>query len=81
MEYQDRSQVTQFVSGLILGVVIGAGVALLSAPESGSRTRRRLHRAATDVRDQAGDRFEEVSGEVRERVGHVVGQAKKRIRR
>ena len=80
MEYPDRSSAGQFVAGLALGIVIGAGVALLSAPEAGRRTRRRLRRMAHDVRDQAGDRWDEVSTEVRDRVGRAVGTAKKRIR-
>lgn len=81
MEYQDRSGAGQFVAGLALGVVIGAGVALLSAPESGRRTRRRIRRMATDVKDQTADRWDEVSHDVRDRVETAIGSAKKKIRR
>ena len=34
----------RFAAGLICGVVLGAGLALLLAPERGVRTRRRLRR-------------------------------------
>lgn len=81
MEYDEQTSVTHFVSGLALGMVIGAGVALLSAPQSGRRTRRRIRRAAVDVRDQAGDRWDEVAGEVKDAVEKAIGTARKRVTR
>lgn len=81
MEYDEQGGVTHFVSGLVLGIVIGAGVALLSAPQSGRRTRRRIRRAAVDVRDQAGDRWDDVAGEVRDVVEKAIGTARKRVGR
>ena len=47
MEYDHEAQVLNFLSGLVLGAVIGAGVALLTAPESGNRTRRRIRKVAS----------------------------------
>lgn len=55
----DESQVFAFVTGLALGLVIGAGVALLTAPHSGRRTRRRLRRAVSRSTQPVGDRLEE----------------------
>ncbi len=45
MYYEDESQTFAFLTGLALGLVLGAGMALLTAPQSGRRTRRRLRRA------------------------------------
>jgi len=68
-----------FVSGLILGAFIGAGVALLTAPESGRRTRRRLRRAAVDVRDDAASQLDELADEVKGRVDDAIKVARKRL--
>jgi gas vesicle protein len=52
-----------FVSGLMLGILIGAGFALLFAPEQGSKTRGKLKRRirslqgdAEEALDRAGSR-------------------------
>ena len=52
MEYDHEAQVTNFIAGLILGAIIGAGVAMLTAPQSGRRTRRRIQKAATGIRSE-----------------------------
>jgi gas vesicle protein len=46
--------------GFILGGVLGAGLALLFAPESGRRTRERLRDLAADLRDKTIDLTEEL---------------------
>lgn len=69
MYYDESSRTFNFVTGLALGLVIGAGIALLAAPQSGRRTRKRLARAVEDVREVAGEQFEEISDEVRSAVG------------
>ncbi|UCC25405.1 MAG: YtxH domain-containing protein [Gemmatimonadales bacterium] len=82
MEYEDHEgQVLSFVAGLALGAILGAGVALLTAPEKGKKTRRRLVKAARDARDTAQDRFEYISDEVRDRVDGAVQGARQRISR
>ena len=46
-----------FAAGMMFGALIGAGIALLLAPESGERTRRRLPAArAAARRDRRGAR-------------------------
>lgn len=82
MEYDEHStQVMNFVSGLVLGAVLGAGVALLTAPQSGRRTRRRIRRAAVDVRSNAGDRFEDLADDVKHRVDEALEGARTRFKR
>ncbi len=46
--------------GFILGGAIGAGLAMLFAPESGRRTRERLRDLAADMRDKTVDLSEEL---------------------
>ena len=79
MEYDHEAQVVNFLSGLMLGAVLGAGIALLSAPQSGRRTRRRLRKAAIDIRDSASDRWEELSDDVKRRVDEAIEVARDRF--
>ena len=75
--YED--QLVGFVAGLLLGAAIGTTAALLSAPQSGRRTRRRLGRAALEIRKSTGGRFDDVAEEVRDRVDEVLKGARKRL--
>lgn len=52
------------VLSFFIGTVIGAGVALLVAPEEGEKTRRKIGDLAEDVREKAEDSFEEVTDTV-----------------
>jgi len=74
------AQMIPFLSGLVCGVAIGAGVALLLAPASGQKTRKRLQRAAGDLKETAGDRWDDVADDVRDRVEEVLEGARKRWR-
>jgi len=78
MEYDQEAQFLNFISGLLLGAVIGAGIALLTAPESGRRTRRKIHRAAVDVRDTTTDRWDDLADEVKGKIDDVIRGAKGR---
>lgn len=80
MDQDHERQIANFISGLLLGAVIGAGVALLTAPRPGRKTRRRLKRAAEDVRDSASDRLEQLADEVKEKVDDVVKSARGRLK-
>jgi gas vesicle protein len=79
MDYDDQAQLTGFVSGLLLGAVLGVGIALLTAPQSGTRTRKRLRRAATDFRHGAVDRWDDLADDLKRRVDDTVRTARKRI--
>jgi gas vesicle protein len=79
MEYDDETQVLNFVSGLLLGAVIGAGIALLTAPDAGRRTRRRIRRKADDLRENATDRWEDLADDVRGKVDDAIRTARKRF--
>lgn len=80
MEYENDGQLLNFVSGLLLGAAIGAGFALLTAPQSGRRTRRKIRRAAGDVRHDAEDRWDELAEDVKARVDDAVQGARSRLR-
>lgn len=63
-EVEDESggsgRIGGFAIGLTLGVLVGAGVALLLAPASGDVTRRRLRRKLDHARELASDGIDEL---------------------
>jgi len=60
------------VGSFIIGLAVGAGLALLFAPRTGAETRRDLQRRARDVGDQAQDLVSELT----ESVGNTIQHAK-----
>jgi gas vesicle protein len=79
MDYDDEARAFNFAAGLLLGAAIGAGVALLMAPDSGRKTRRRIRRVAGDFADTSQDRWGELSDDVRTRVDDAVKVARRRL--
>ena len=66
------------VAFFVLGAAIGAAAALLVAPASGARTRRRLVRKGEEVADyliDAGKELIEKCEDLYERSGELVGDA------
>lgn len=74
-----EDQLVGFMAGLLLGAAIGATTALLSAPYSGRRTRRRLGRAAVGLKRSTAERWDDVADEIQTRVEEVLSGAKKRL--
>lgn len=60
------------IGSFLLGLAVGAGVALLFAPRTGEETRRDLQRRAREVGDQAQDLVSEIS----ESVGNTLQQTR-----
>ncbi|MEX0935993.1 MAG: YtxH domain-containing protein [Gemmatimonadota bacterium] len=79
MEYDDDARAFNFVAGLVCGAAIGAGIALVLAPDSGRKTRKRIHRAAGDLKETASDRWDELADEVRDRVDDALQGARGRF--
>lgn len=63
------------VGVFVLGLALGAGLALLFAPGTGEETRRSLQRRARRMGDQAQDFVSEVTGTV----GQTLHDAKERV--
>lgn len=58
-EHEGGSGLAGFFGGLLLGALIGAGIALLVAPERGDVTRRRIRTKLRDVTDGAREHLED----------------------
>jgi gas vesicle protein len=63
------------IGSFLLGLAVGAGVALLFAPRTGEETRRDLQRRARDAGDQAQDLVSELT----ESVGSTLQQAREKV--
>ena len=59
-------------AGFVLaGAVVGAGVALLYAPQSGARTKKDIRRFARNTVDRLDDLQEDIRGQVTDWVGDM----------
>ena len=63
----------------LLGLALGAGVALLFAPRSGLETRRELNRRANRVKDAAHGVAEDLTYSVKDRFHEARAQVEERI--
>ena len=79
MDYDQNGQAISFLSGLMLGAIIGAGVAYLTAPQAGKKTRKRLKKAAGNIRESATDRLDDIADEVKGKVDEVVRVVRKGV--
>ena len=79
MEYDQDANAMNFVSGFLIGAIVGAGIALLTAPDAGNRTRRRIRRVAGGLKDSAADQLDDFAEDVKARVDDAVRGARKRL--
>jgi len=75
----ERSDAGSGIGPLLLGLALGAGVALLFAPQSGEETRRAVARRARRAQDAAQDFVEDVSGTVAQKFNQVRSSVEERI--
>jgi len=75
---EDERQAISFIAGVALGALIGAGVALLLAPQSGQRTRRHIVRAAEDLTEGARDTIGDAAEDARRAARQAAHRAERR---
>ncbi len=82
----DSSDFGAFMTGLIIGGLVGAGASLLMAPQSGEETRELLRDRGIELRDRADEevrelrkRAEDTLSDMREQVEELQVQAKQTI--
>ncbi|MEO8199266.1 MAG: YtxH domain-containing protein [Gemmatimonadota bacterium] len=61
----------KFMVGLAVGALIGAGIALLYAPDRGVQTRRRLGRRLKRLRERSGESVQELRAALRKEMRRV----------
>ena len=65
VEARDSGSFASFAAGLMLGAALGAGVALLLAPQTGDEARRLLGRRARRIGDRVTDRMDDLRDDIR----------------
>ena len=84
MYYEKESGSLNFVAGLAMGAILGASIALLTAPQSGRRARRHIVRAVEAARDNAGEGWDEVAARAQRAVRrsrHMARRGRRKLRR
>jgi hypothetical protein len=76
-----RSGTLSFIAGMVLGALVGAGVALLVAPERGAVTRRRLKKLVGRIRHDAGERVADWRDDVKAELKRRRRQIREQIER
>jgi len=77
MNDQDLERGMSSMTSFIMGAAIGAGIALLLAPDRGSETRRRVGQTVRRLGSQVNDRM----GDVKENVRSAVDSGRDAFRR
>ena len=62
----------RFVAAFAVGALVGAGIALLYAPQSGQKTRDLLARKANDVKAKVGHALDEAGDMVRHKKDQIL---------
>jgi gas vesicle protein len=75
----ERGDAGAGIGPLLIGLALGAGVALLLAPQSGEETRRAVARRARRAQEAAQDFVGDVSGTVADKFNQVRASVEERI--
>lgn len=81
VEAEGATSIVGFLSGLVLGALAGAGIALLLAPERGDVTRRRIRKKFRDVSTDAREQFDDWKDDAGRELRRRQRQIRKRLER
>ena len=72
---KQSSHPAAWFAGMMIGGLVGAGVALLTAPRSGEETRTMIRQKSVELKDRAAETIEET----RSRAGELAQTGKERV--
>ena len=67
------------VGSFVLGALLGAGLALLFAPQSGAETQEELRAGARKLKQQATERVRQVQEDLESRLDHAYAEVQARV--
>ncbi|MBI4697756.1 MAG: YtxH domain-containing protein [Nitrospirae bacterium] len=67
----DHSKEGRIAAAFLIGGIVGAGVALLFAPQSGEKTRRDIAKAARRVKSDIKERAEDIADSIEDLVDKI----------
>lgn len=73
---KQRKSGSGFLFGLVLGMAVGAAVALLFAPQPGEETRSQLSESSVQLRRMGREGYQTLAGQLRDRYGDAVSQGR-----
>jgi gas vesicle protein len=80
MQHQETNSMS-VITAFLIGGLIGAGVALLMAPQSGHETRSMLRNRGEEIRDRATEMAQETTHEARKRADKAIDDITDRTKR
>lgn len=81
VEEEHVGSIVAFLGGVVVGALVGAGIALLLAPESGDLTRRRVRRKLDDLKEGAREQFDDARGQLEDWRDDAQRELRRRRRR
>lgn len=79
--HQQRTNSVSIITAFVIGGLIGAGAALLMAPQAGHETRSMLRNRGEELRDRATDMAQEKTHETRQRAEKAMDDLAERTKR
>ena len=74
------STTLKVLAGFVIGAITGAAVGILTAPDTGERTRKKIkkdaQRFAEDISDSALKKFGEVKNEINDKLDEILEKGK-----
>ncbi len=78
-ETSNGNMVWGFLTGLLVGGLVGAGTMLLLAPQSGKKTREQIRLKGIEFRDQTAGAIEDVVTQTRNKVRLITDRAQEEV--